>query len=301
MAQAPIDEPPSSAKTQVEITLKYDGRDVDDGTMPIEDVISALRGFSNAYGKIASVRDPEGQHQIRVSAINKSSFAVSIIAWVQQNQTLLAVGTPIAALIVTTIIKLIELKKATKGKPPTSITVDGNNNTVIVQSGDNTRLVVPREVYELYKSKRLDNELSKITSPLREGKIEAVSIITKSETGTLLEPVTITSSEKAFFQEEEVEVTTTSKPFEIDGHLVSLNKESNRGTFRMQSGRPVSYRLKAERPTDMYADFAYKGPVRVQCIATFDSGLELKSIEITAIERLQPELPFSSPSPDFEL
>jgi hypothetical protein len=101
-----------AATAQVEITLKYDGVDVDDGTMPIDDVISVLRGFSNAYGRIASTDDPNGNHQIRVSAINKSSFAVTIVAWATANATLLAVGTPIAALIVTTILKLIELKKA---------------------------------------------------------------------------------------------------------------------------------------------------------------------------------------------
>jgi hypothetical protein len=79
---------PLEAQKQVEITLKYNGMDVDDGTMPIDDVISALRGFSNAYGKIASSNDPNGQHRIRVSAINRSSFAVTILAWAAQNQSL---------------------------------------------------------------------------------------------------------------------------------------------------------------------------------------------------------------------
>jgi len=35
------------------ITLRYRGRDVDDGTMPVDDVVDALQGFAGAYGKVA--------------------------------------------------------------------------------------------------------------------------------------------------------------------------------------------------------------------------------------------------------
>ena len=282
---------PLAVVGQVEITLKYDGVDVDDGTMPIDDVISALRGFSNAYGRVASTDDPNGQHQIRVSAINKSSFAVTIVAWATANATLLAVATPIAALIVTTILKLIELKKATKGKPPAAVNVDGNNNTVIITTaGDNTKIVVSREVYALYNSKALDGDLSKIAAPLKEGKVEAVSLSAKDASGPI-EPVVITNSEKSFFRGEEVAVAT-SKPVELAGRFVSLNKESNRGTFKMENGTKVRYHFSGEDPTKMHSDFAYKGPVRVECIATFDNNLELKGLDIKTVSKLQPDLPF---------
>ena len=282
---------PLAVVGQVEITLKYDGVDVDDGTMPIDDVISALRGFSNAYGRVASTDDPNGQHQIRVSAINKSSFAVTIVAWATANATLLAVATPIAALIVTTILKLIELKKATKGKPPAAVNVDGNNNTVIITTaGDNTKIVVSREVYALYNSKALDGDLSKIAAPLKEGKVEAVSLSAKDASGPI-EPVVITNSEKSFFRGEEVAVAT-SKPVELAGRFVSLNKESNRGTFKMENGTKVRYHFSGEDPTKMHSDFAYKGPVRVECVATFDNNLELKGLDIKTVSKLQPDLPF---------
>lgn len=282
---------PLAATGQVEITLKYDGADVDDGTMPIDDVISALRGFSNAYGRVASADDPNGQHQIRVSAINKSSFAVTILAWATANATLLAVATPIAALIVTTILKLVELKKATKGKPPASVSIDGNNNTVIITTvADNTKIVVPREVYELYQSKALDGDLSKIVAPLAEGKVEAVSLSAHDASGPIA-PVVITSSEKGFFRGEEI-AAATSKPVELEGRFISLNKESNRGTFKMQNGAKVKYHFSGEDPIKMHSDFAYKGPVRVECIATFDNNLELKGLDIKTVAKLQPDLPF---------
>jgi hypothetical protein len=278
----------ASGIAQVEIILKYDGRDVDNGTMPIEDVISALRGFSNAYGNIASEYDPNGQHQIRVAAINRSSFAVAIIAWANENRTVVMASLPVATAIITLIIKLIDLKKATKGQPPASVNIDGSNNTVIIATaGDNTELVVQREVYELYKNRTLDSELGKIVSPLRQGQVDAVSISSKDSTSS--DSVVITSSEKDFFHADDTK-TSTSKPTEVDGYLVSLNKESNRGRFRMQNGATVSYHFTGDNPSGMYDDFAYRGPTRVQCVATFDGNLELKGLEITKVTRLQGDL-----------
>ncbi len=45
-------------KQEVSITLKYSGRDVEDGTMSIEDVVPALQGFSSAYGKDCCLQEP---------------------------------------------------------------------------------------------------------------------------------------------------------------------------------------------------------------------------------------------------
>jgi hypothetical protein len=201
--------------------------------------------------------------------------------------------TPVATLIVTIIIRLIEIKKATKGKPPANVEVNGNDNTVIITTaGDNTKMVVSRHVWELYNSKAIDTELGKIAAPLREGKIDAVSLGAKDRSGSL-EPVTITSSEKGFFQHEDV-TTTTSKPLELDGRLVSLNKDSNRGTFQMQNGKSVRYHFKGADENKFYTDFSRKGAVRVECIASFDDNLELKGIEITSSQKLQADLDFSS-------
>jgi hypothetical protein len=106
----------SVAPRYVQITLKYDGRDVDDGTMPIQDVVSALQGFSSAYARIANQHDPNEQHQIRVSAINQSSFAVLILAWATEHHQALLKGSASAVQwIVGAIVKVIELKKLSKG------------------------------------------------------------------------------------------------------------------------------------------------------------------------------------------
>jgi hypothetical protein len=275
-------------EAQLEITLKYDGSEVDDGTMPIENVISALQGFASAYEKLASRHDPRNEHQIRVSAIKKSSFAVVIFAWAFQDPTkVLSVSVDAVRWIVATIIKLLELKKAAKGQP-ISVQVDGNNNTVVVVPIDGATISIPPEIFEILQSKLVDSDLGKIAAPLKKDKIDKALISARDREGPVGE-VLITSGEREYFQTEET-VTTTSKPVSVDGHFVSLNKESNRGTFRMQNGMNVKYHLKADDPAGMHADFAHKGPVRIECVAHFDGDLEVKSLDITSVARLQGDL-----------
>jgi hypothetical protein len=280
----PRDLEPSEDGSPLEITLKYEGVDVENGTMPVDDVVTALRGFSGAYGKLAAAQDPLGQHQIRVSAVTRSSFLVSILAFAKSNPAIVTAGTSVSIAVVTGLMKLINLKKATKGAPPSSLTVTGSNNSVIVNVGDNTTIEVPRPIYELYKTRALDSELNKIVSPLHEGRIDAVSLGAKGQ-----DSVVITSSEKDFFTADGF-VTTSSRPLALEGTLVSLNKENNRGRFRMQNGKTVPYHFSGSDSTRFYLEFGHRGLVVVECIATFDENLELKTLEITNAEKVQRDL-----------
>ena len=76
----------SAMPEPLRMPLKYDGSNVDDGTMPVEDVREALQGFSGAYGNVASRVDPEGQHQLRVAAVRTGSFDLLILAWIATTQ-----------------------------------------------------------------------------------------------------------------------------------------------------------------------------------------------------------------------
>ena len=255
--------------------------------MPISDVIVALQGFSGAYGKIASRVDPRHHHEIRVSDVNKSSFAVVIFAWVADHPEAaakLATATVTAvATVAGLIIKFIEFKRKNKGKEP-SVDIRGDGNIVLMGEG-NTNLTLTKELFELYKSKGLDTELAKIARPLEENRIDRAQLSALDETGHI-ESTEILLSDKPYFQIEK-STTTTSKTTEVVGDLVSLNKELNRGTFRLQNGNTVRYHLVGSDPSHMYPDFARKGTVRVECIATFDEDLELRSLEITSIRPVQ--------------
>lgn len=54
--------------------------------------------------------------------------------------------------------------------------------------------------------------------------------------------------------------------------------------------KPFHIIFKADDDSALHADFAYKGSVSVECTASFDKNLEVSSIEITRVTRLQGEL-----------
>lgn len=275
----------------IEVALRYRGPDVEAGTMPIEDVVSALQGFAGAYGKIASQWDPKTEHQLRVVALKTESFELSIVAWV-------LMGDPLTRLelldgifktsrwIVQTIIKLIEVKKASKGKP-LSVKVDGNNNMVVLVSAEGSQIAMTPDQFKICASKMVDSDLDKIADPLKPNHIDQVELtITDGNERTTTE---IASADREYFRPEET-IVTTSREAEIDGHLVSLNKETNRGTFRLADGRSVKYHYTGGNDSRFHADFGYHGPVRVCCVANLDQSLNVKQLDIKSVQRLQDSL-----------
>ncbi len=248
----------------VRVALRYKGPDVDSGTMPADDVISALQGFAGAYGKIAVQSDPETQHQLRVVAIKTSSFELAISAAV-----LIAASDPGAQLktvemvrkvtswIVRTVGVLIDAKRVSKGRP-LNVKVDGKNNTVLIIGADNSGTVtLEPDQFKLLESRVLDGDLDRIAAPLRQNSVDRVELsISDQET-----PIAgIGSGERDYFRREET-VTTTTKETELNGILVSLNKENNQGTFRLVDGRPVHYHYTGPDAFRFHHDFADRGLV----------------------------------------
>jgi hypothetical protein len=78
----------------------------------------------------------------------------------------------------------------------------------------------------------------------------------------------------------------------MEGRLVSLNKETNRGTFKLSKTDSVPYHYIGKEKESFHADFSYKGPVRATCVAHYDENKELINIEIKSVERLQGSFQF---------
>ena len=68
-------------REQIEIHLRYEGPDVDDGTMSIQDIVPVLQGFASAYGKIASSDDPSSTHRLRITGIRRGSADILLEVW----------------------------------------------------------------------------------------------------------------------------------------------------------------------------------------------------------------------------
>jgi hypothetical protein len=279
------------------ITLRYRGRDVDSGSMDIHEVTEALQGFAGAYGKIASKTDPNNEHQLRVSAVRRGSWEVLIIS------ALSAAGTEVARRIVGTVIDTIRAKKHIRGKPfDVSLSEEkvvvgdrnivGDGNTVVLLNFEGAKLGVTPELLEIIQSKLIDADLNKIAAPLEPDHIDSAQIIAQGESEEISE--TITSGEKELFLLEST--TTTSKETEIVGVLVSLNKETNRGTFDLNDGNRVRYHYIGDSPERFHADFSHRGPVKALCTAYFDENLKVTHLDVKSVRYLQGEFPFSSES-----
>ena len=74
---------PSVAQLQ----LVYDGPEVKDGTLRIEDMVDALIGFGRAYDKIADLQNVPVKQNLRVTGIKRASADILISAFSQMNPT----------------------------------------------------------------------------------------------------------------------------------------------------------------------------------------------------------------------
>lgn len=276
----------------VKVSILYRGPSVDDGTMPVADVLSALRGFTGAYGKIASRETPTVQHELRVCAVRSGSFEIALFAACvvlsdpATQRTILETVSGASQYVIKFLLNLIRTHQHTKGKP-ISIDVSGTGNTVNVINMEGSKLMIPKGVAESYNENLAGPELGKLVSPLGDG-VDSLEI--SAEAGEEKSAALIESGEKGYFSSPSEETTSTLETT-IKGSFVSLNKDRNTGLFRLASGTSIKYNYAADDSNKFYQDFAYRGLVEVTCIATLDEDLQPLRLSITDVKRVQGRLP----------
>jgi hypothetical protein len=270
----------------IRIHFAYRGPSVDDGTMPLSDVGEAILGFTDAYAKIAHKTHPGVSTQLRLSDVNPGSFELLILSWISAAQVaggdfLVETAKAAAHAIIAKLVELIALKRHTKGEK-FSTEIHGDRNNVVVINAEKLQLVVPRDAAELLQSRMVDRALSQITAPLDPGRIESAEVSTE-DGGEPIKAV-IRSEERQYFQLKPVPLTTERA--EIDGYLTSLNKNTGKGRFKPTEGKSMIFRYVGTDLWRFYADFAYRGPVRVSGATEFDEDGKPVSIDIESVERL---------------
>jgi hypothetical protein len=278
---------------ETRITLRYEGPSVADNTLPLEDVLSALQGFSGAYNKVANLRNDRVAHQLRVSAVQPGSFELVILAWLVLGQTPgslqnLEMAYDATRWVVERLFRLIDVKKHAQNQPVT-FNVKGNGNVLVVVNAQGAQLAIPPELVDLIKEKTLDGDLSKIVAPLEAGKVDVAEITAQTDNQPTLRE-TVNSDEREYFGAKETE---TIQDTSITGRFISLNKDSHRGTFELQSGKHIPYRYNGPSPDMFPSHFARKGPVHVEAAVTFNENLDPTYVEIRKVTHLQTELPLS--------
>jgi hypothetical protein len=243
--------------------------------MPVGTIVEALTGFSGAYWKIASELDPDRQHTLKVLSIHSSAGVI---------EPTIAISNS-SRWIVHTILAVIAAKKHIKGSSY-DVEMDNETNFVLV-NGEESRLKVPGRAFEILESKMIDTYLNKVAIPLGAPDIGSV-IITIVEKGETILSTEIKNDEIEYFQNEDDFLIPNGS--ELTGTLISLNKETNSGLFRMNDGRNIPYSYDGEGLKEFYQDFLFDGPIKAVCEAHFDEDSVLESIIIKSTHRLQPEL-----------
>jgi hypothetical protein len=270
----------------IRISLRYIGPEVDSGEMDIDEVVTALAGFSKAYSKVASEISPTATHQLKVTALRESSFDVFISAMATLNQygdafKQIENVVNAAKFVFSLITSVINCKKHVKGSLYT-FNVDGKNNTVNVE---HVEINVPREAFEMFAQKVLDNELNKIVAPLSQRGIDSAELKDEQDSSS---GVTIKSTERDYFRLDPA--STSFKETEVTGKFISLNKERNSGRFELKNGERVPYRYIGENRDQFHAEFSRRGQVRALVDAELNESLEPISLNIKAVIHAQTNL-----------
>ena len=279
-------------KDQVEIHLHYEGPDVDDGTMSIQDIVPILQGFASAYGKVATNHDPNSTHRLKIVSVRPGSADIVLHAWhvLGDNAASIAAVSVLGQFsywILTKITGVIQAKRHVRSRPFTD-RIDPNGN-IIITNIDNVTIEMPLDVYNLFKEHTIDKDLDKLTSPLSEGHINAVEIKVGSSDGEeRLERITL--DERPYFAVEDVSITETQETW-VEARLNSLSKSTNSGWLYLNDGSRVFYRYIGDNTHNLHATFGtYDGLLRIQCVAHMDENFKVSSIDVVAMERMQGEL-----------
>jgi hypothetical protein len=282
-------------KEEIDIHLRYEGPDVDDGTMSIQDIVPVLQGFSSAYGKLAATDDPRSTHRLRIAAVRPGSATIVLQVWNflgdQTTVNALTSSSMVATaayFVVRKITDVVRIKRHVKRQPfKETISPSGG---IIIQNIENLTIEVPLDAYELFKSGLIDNDLNKVASPLVPGRIEAAEIELRSIDGTILRE-RILVEERPYFDSAAAQAVTTTRDTWLIAKLNSLTKSTASGFLYLNDGTRVFYRYLGDNPQRLHHLFGtYDGPVRVRVVANMDESLKVVSVDVYEIEAAQGHL-----------
>ena len=290
---------------RVEIHLKYEGPDVENGTMALQDIIPVLQGFSGAYATIAATEDPDSTHRIKISAVQRGSadIVLEVWKWLGDNASSLAsVGTlaavgGVAFNITKKILDVARIKCHVGDRPSTEHI--SSENSIVISNSENVQIVVSLSTFEAYKKGELDRDLERLTKPLEKGRIDSAEFEVKSSDGGAISH-RVTAEDRPYFEIEELAITST-REIRLVAKLNSLTKSTNSGYLHLQNEKRVFYRYLGDDCAKLYSIFGnYDGLVEIRCEARMDDRLEVVSLDVFQIDRMQDGLFDNSSSPTNE-
>ena len=163
------------------------------------------------------------------------------------------------------------------------------DNSIGILNSVNVQVVVSKKTYDLYKSGKINKDLERLTRPLEKGRIESAEFEAKSSDGNSLSH-RITAEDRPFFEIDDLEIAHTQE-IQLEAKLNSLTKSTNSGYLHLPGEKRVFYRYLGNNPSNLHSIFGnYDGTVTIQCKAHMDAKLDVVSLDIFQIERLQKDL-----------
>ena len=277
-----------------EVTLRYAGPDVDDGSIGVDDLLSALNGFSSAFYRLAERESLDDKQRIKVNGISKSSANIHLaildlaaahpLVATAASGVVVAAGKKIVEIVIEKLAGVAKAKRHIQNSPYTTaqdVEVHGDKNLIIVVNGNDAKLPVDRDVLEILQKGIIDSDLDKMASPLREDAVNSFEIRHGDKEAPDLH---IAASEKSYFARARKEKTRTQE-LSLTGTMMSLSKNTNGGTFITDAGRRIRYKFtNEEKLAELYQSFSHLGLVVVRCTAKLDDNLDVIAIEISDVE-----------------
>lgn len=291
---------------RIEIHLKYEGPDVENGTMSLQDVIPVLQGLSGAYDKLSKIENSNVTHRIVLSGFRRGSADIILEVYqglIDNAETIGAIAGLVtggmslrgtAFEIMKMIFDVIRIIKHIGADASSErITVE---NGIVINNSSNVQITVPTSSYKLYKDGKLKKDLDYLTRPLVEGGIDAADFKVRANNGETFSQ-RVTAEERPYFENKDIEETTT-KEMEITAILNSLTKTTNKGRLYLLDGRRVSYRYSGDDYSNFCSIFGtYNGAVKMQCKVKLNEQSEPVFLDILQIERVQQEMFGEAPNP----
>lgn len=285
----------TTSTKQIDIHLKYEGPDLGNGKMAIEDVIPVLQGFSGAFSRLAVTENPNVTLRIELSDVKQGSadIVLEIHEWlVDSSVSIAAVAglTTIGGMAFLTVKKVFEVIRIKKhvGAGESNERISANNGIVVINSNNVEINVTPPE-YNVYKNRTIDKDLELLTRPLQEGKINSAEFEVRAENHETLRQK-IMSEDRPHFEIKDLKVTTT-KEKELIATLNSLTKSTNSGWLKLPNKKRLFYRYIGDDYVKLHSIFGnYSGPVKILCREILDENSNIKSLEILTIDRMQMEM-----------
>ncbi len=266
------------------IELRYSGPEVEDGTLPVEDILDALAGFQDAFVKLARLENlSQPERHLRFVTLEKGSAKVLLDVIEMASRAYKAIKNLFSAL---------EAKKELRGQPITY-----NNCTIINGGAIIGKSSLNTGTFEVLKSGDLDNDFDRLTAPLKKGRrIDSVELKVKDET------VRVSAKDRPFIaartvQSEEpevrkaiasrrVSVETLPEPKEVwlKGTFRSHRKRGNSGDFETTDGQRIKYKYVGEDMKSFLMAYISRGIVAVFGTVQYDQAGQAVSIEIREVE-----------------